>query len=153
MTAAAATVVVALINGRLQRRDIRDNLKRDIELAKQLEAGSTSKIILEDHIAFTIDDMVRGERTRGDRVPVYILLLASLALWVNASVKKALDTHRPFWDISEAMTWWSLCIIVPVFLVSLGMYSRAVSRHNKRQTELLVRKQAPVSEPPPRGRG
>ena len=67
LTAALATVVVALINGRQSRRDARENLKRDIELVKQLQDGRAKemleRLIAEEIAHLGLTQSMKGERT------------------------------------------------------------------------------------------
>ncbi|WP_374023218.1 hypothetical protein [Mycobacterium sp. HNNTM2301] len=87
--AAAATVVVALINRRVSKGDERDRLKRDIELVKELRDGAREKRLLEQSVAERIERVVIHEEpaVRNFRRQAFIsfvflegLLLAQMVL-------------------------------------------------------------------------
>jgi hypothetical protein len=71
LVSALATVIVALVNGRKSGRDARDNLVRDIELAKQLRDGSRAKDILEEFLEEQIRHLVLDTYTRASRMVAF----------------------------------------------------------------------------------
>jgi hypothetical protein len=84
LSAAAATVVGALINARQQRRDVRDNLARDVELAKQLEDGSKAKSILEEFITRQIRFLAVRAYTQVERIVLTAMFVIAQASTITA---------------------------------------------------------------------
>lgn len=72
LSSALATVVVAVVNGRNSRRDARENIKRDVELAKQMQDGSQAKEILENFISFQIQRLAVNSATQAERFALFL---------------------------------------------------------------------------------
>lgn len=84
LAAAFATVIVGLISARNTRRDIRENLRRDVELAQKLAEGSRTRKILDDHIELQVERLATREPVQHRRyVELAMFALAEGALVAN----------------------------------------------------------------------
>lgn len=97
VASAVATTIVALINSRNTRRDARDNLRRDIELAKSLADGTWAKRDLEKFIAWQIRTMAIRAYTGTTRVALTVnfvlvegFLISKIVIAASASEQETM---------------------------------------------------------------
>lgn len=113
ITAASAIIVglIGVLASRVETRDTRTRLLRDIEIASKLSQSSTARAVLNDHIAESIDRLVDREFLDVERRRVSRpLILALVSLTIMLAL--ALTRHHTAsdWDRLRA-------ILIPVFLV------------------------------------
>jgi hypothetical protein len=118
LSAAAATAVVGLVNGRQQRRHHRDNLVLDVELAMQLKDGPT-KSILEDFIAWEIQHIaVRGYTEVQRRARNFMSVVVLAASITMLGIDAASNSHeiRQFLIIAAFVSGLLFLILAAVLL-------------------------------------
>jgi hypothetical protein len=139
LVAAAATVVVAVINSRQSRRDARDNLNRDIELAKQLQDGSHAKQILDRLISDEIENLAlyQAPEMRGARAAMLVFgVIAQAGLITLLGMRIASGDQ----NLERTLTVASQ-LFVAIFLVMAAILQRVMS-HKKAELEATPRHRA-----------
>jgi hypothetical protein len=119
--AALATVVVALLGiftSRLESRDARARLIKDLEITSKLETGSSARQAMDSHINNVAETLVYRERRRedhrGGRRLVYVgIFSAFITLGLSIVREHALNYYRPLLFVS----YWMFFIYMFLFPV------------------------------------
>ena len=127
LTTALATVVVALINGRQSRRDARENLKRDIELAKGFPDDSPEKERINRLISKEISDLGYSQSVKAERM----LILAFGAVAIAGAITMVGVELATFAADKDALFVVRACAYgaIAVFLMIVLMLGPSMKRH------------------------
>jgi Flp pilus assembly protein TadB len=127
LIAALATVVVALLgafNSRLESRDARARLIKDLEISSKLATGSPAWQAMDSHINSVAETLVYRERRREDhrdgrRMVYFGIFSAFVTLGLSILREHALDYYRPLLFASYWMffTYMFLFPVVGLILV------------------------------------
>ena len=146
LIAALATVVVALLGfftSRIESRDARSRLVKDLEISSKLDTGSLAWRVMDSHITRVAERLVdrecRREDHRGARRMVYFgIFSAIVTLGLSVVREHALNYYRPLLFVS----YWMFFVYMLVFPV-LGLI--LVVRVERQRRQFLA-EQMPEAE-------
>ena len=132
VTALGAVIValVAAVGSRLDSRDARSRLLKDIEISSKLPDGSNARTVLERHIAQVVGNLTEREQKQEIRRNYRGWLAISGLLVVAALTMKIVGHPLPTTnDYRKQLEYWSGLVIVYAvlaYVVSLVAWVRAI---------------------------
>jgi Flp pilus assembly protein TadB len=146
LIAALATVVVALLGfftSRIESRDARSRLVKDLEISSKLDTGSLAWRVMDSHITRVAERLVDRERRREDhrgarRMVYFGIFSAIVTLGLSVVREHALNYYRPLLFVS----YWMFFVYMLVFPV-LGLILVVRVERQRRQS---LNEQMPEAE-------
>ncbi|WP_145013425.1 hypothetical protein [Mycobacterium marseillense] len=143
ITAASAIIVglISVLASRVETRDTRSRLLKDIEIASKLSQSSTARKALDDHIAESVDRLIEREFLDVERRRVNRPLVIAFVPLLITVVLDLTRHHTPAeWDRLRA-------ILIPCFVVYALLFEaiasmRAFQYGRKKERRRAARKSA-----------
>lgn len=142
--AALGTVVVALLgvfNSRIESRDARARLIKDLEITSKLQNGSTAWQAMSSHIDSVAETLVYRERRREDhrggrRLVYFGIFSAFITLGLSIVREHALAYYRPLLFVSYWMFFTYMFLFPVIGLILVIRVERERRQHRaRRRTE------------------
>jgi hypothetical protein len=134
LIAALGTVVVALVGifaSRMESRDARARLMKDLEISSKLETESLAWRVMDSHIARVAEGLVDRERRRDEqrnaRRMVYVGIFSAIVVLALALIRDhRMITYLPVIDVcfNTAMVCMVVFPLIGIFLVVRGELQR-----------------------------
>jgi hypothetical protein len=140
LIAALATVIVALLGlfaSRMESRDARSRLMKDLEISSKLKTESLAWHVMDIHIARVAQGLVDRERRREDdrnarRLVYFGIFSAIVTLGLSVVREHNMTYYKPL----MAVTYWMFFLYMVVFpVVGLILFIRAERQRRQHPAE------------------